>query len=152
MTTKRSLVAGAFEELGMAEYIFDATPEELLSAVTRMDRMAAMWDGLFIRLGYSLGSGIDSEAGIPDTAEECFVLQLAIRIASSFGKTPSQDTKINARTALNAMLAANAKRPVQPVSSRLPVGAGNRGTGVLGQQYFPQTTEVEGLDEGAAEY
>lgn len=152
MSTKRDLIAGAFEELGMADYIFDATPEELQSALKRMNRMAAMWDGLMIRLGYSMGADIDAESGIPDTAEECFTLQLAIRIASSFGKTPSTDTKINARTALNALLATNAKRPIMSLPSILPVGAGNRGTGVLGQQYFPETTEVEGLNDGATEY
>lgn len=151
MTTKNDLIAAALGSLGIASFIFDATPEQLQDAVGRMNRMAATWDGMGIRLGYNFGTDINAESGIPDTAEECFVENLAVRIGPTFGKVPSAETKIAARQGFNAMLTARAVIPTVPRPSNMPVGAGNR-VGVMGRQYFPETTEVEGLNDGATEY
>ena len=60
MTTKRDLIAAALGELGMAEYIFDATPEELQDALGRLNRLAAGWDGTGIRVGYNFGSNMEA--------------------------------------------------------------------------------------------
>ena len=151
MTTKLVLFNDAYSELGLAGYVFDLSPEEEQEALRRANRMAAMWDSLLIRLGYSMGTDINAESGLPDTAEECFVLQLALRLAPTVGKTLSSESRVNARTALNALLAAQAKRPQQSYPARLPIGKGNR-RGVLEKQYFPETTEVPGLNDGATEY
>lgn len=151
MTTKRELIEAAFGEIGLADYVFDLTPEELQDALKRANRMAAMWDGLLVRLGYNLGGDIDSEAGIPDTAEECFAIQLGIRLAPLFGKVLSPDTKVAAKNALTALLATNAKRPECPMPGTMPLGTGNR-RGVLDQQYYPVDEAVPGLNDGALEY
>lgn len=151
MTTKLVLINSAFTELGLANYVFDLSPEMQQDALARANRMAAMWDGMLIRLGYSMGTDLAGEAGLPDTAEECFVLQLAMRLAPTVGKTVSMETRLNARNALNAMLTANAKRPRQAYPAHLPLGAGT-GRGVLEPQYFASTDETEGLDAGPLEY
>lgn len=151
MATKRSLIESALGELGLAQYVFDISPERMQTALTRFNAMAAEWDGQGIRVGYNLGGGLDDEAGIPDTAEQCFILNGALRIAPGFGKTPSQDTRVGAAKAWNALYVALGRRPQAPRNPALPLGAGNR-AGVLEQQYFPDTTDVEGLNDGATEY
>lgn len=150
MSTKRSLIEQAAGEFGISSG-FDLTPEELQDGLTRLNRIAAQWDGQGIRVGYNLGAGIEEEAGIPDTAEQAFILALAVGWAGSFGKQVTQDTRIAARQAWGALYASLGRRPVQPRNPALPLGAGNK-TGVHGQQYFPETTEVEGLNDGATEY
>lgn len=150
MTTKRDLLLLAAEEFGIGS-TFDISPEDLQSGLKRLDNLAAEWDGKTIRVGYNFGGGLDDAAGIPDTANSAFVANLALRWASSMGKMASPDTKVAAREGFNALYTALARRPQAPRPSHLPVGAGNR-VGVLGQQYFPATSEVEGLNDGATEY
>jgi len=151
MATKLALISSALGEIGLAQYVFDASPERLQDALTRLDRLAAEWDGLGIRVGYSFGDDINAQSGIPDTAEQCFALTLALRLAPTFGKTPSAETKIAAKSAFNAMYVARRQMPEVPWPSSMPVGSGNR-TGVMGQGYFPETTEIAGLNDGATEY
>lgn len=151
MATKRDLIASALGELGLADYIFDATPEELQDALKRLNGLAAQWDGIGIRVGYNFGSDIDAEAGIPDTNEECFYTNLAIRMAPTFGKAVSADTKVAAKVALNAMMVSRRSLPECPFPGTMPIGTGNR-RGALDQQYFASTDAVPGLNDGALEY
>mgnify|MGYP003525752305 CR=1 FL=1 len=53
--TKRQFVTQAFEEIGLAAYVFDLTPEQLQSALRRLDSMMASWNAKGIRLGYQIG-------------------------------------------------------------------------------------------------
>lgn len=151
MSTKREIVASALGEIGLASYIFDATPEQLADAVKRLNGLFAGWDGIGIRVGYNFGTDIEAESGIPDTAEECAYTNLALRIAPTYGKMVSPETKIAAKNGFNVLYAARRPLPQAPMPSRLPLGAGNR-RGVLSPQYFPATDEVEGLNDGATEY
>lgn len=151
MTTKRDLIAAALGELGLAEYIFDASADELEDALNRMNRMAAQWDGMGLRLGYSMSTDIDAESGLPDTAEEAFTTNLALRLAPTFGKTPSPETKVAAKQAFNALYVARRPRPEMQLPGNLPMGAGNR-RGVMEQQYFQPGDDVPGLNDGATEY
>lgn len=150
MTTKRALILTAAESFGINSD-FDLSPEELASGLKRLDGIAAEWDGVGIRVGYNLGGGLDDEAGIPDTANECFSANLAVRWAASFGKMVSPDVKVAATRGFNALYVSRGVKPQAPMSSRLPLGAGNR-RGVLSQQYFTDDGEVPGLNDGAEEY
>jgi hypothetical protein len=151
MSTKRSLIEQAAGEFGIASS-FDLSPEELQDGLVRLDRIAAQWDGQGIRVGYNFGAGIEGEAGIPDTAEQAFVLELAVRWAPSFGKIISQDTRVAAKQAWGALYTARGIRPQMARNPALPLGAGNLSQ-VLTRQYFPEPgAEVEGLNDGAADY
>lgn len=151
MTTKRALIEAAVAELIGPQFALSLSPERLQDALGRINRMAAQWDGIGIRVGFNIGGGLEAESGIPDTAEECFVLNGALRIAPTFGKSPSADTRKGAAMAFNALYTSLGRTPLAPRSPALPIGAGNR-AGVLERQYFPDTTEVEGLNDGATEY
>lgn len=131
--TKRDIVEQAFEEIGLASYVFDLQPQQLDSALRRLDAMMATWNAKGIRLGYPLPSSpadsdLDQEIGAPDSAIEAMYLNLAIRISGGFGKTVSPDTRNAARRAYNEIV-ANSAMPIemQIGNETIPSGAGNKG-------------------------
>jgi hypothetical protein len=140
--TKRQYIEGAFEELGMADYVFDMTPEEFQGASRRLDAMMAFWNLKGIQIGYPGVSSpentdIDVQTGIANGATEAIITNLAIRIAPSYGKTPSEDTKATAKTSFET-LALAASLPVQVQwPGTMPMGAGNRWWGNR-YPFYPQ--------------
>jgi hypothetical protein len=130
--TKRQFITQAFEEIGLAAYVFDLTPEQLQSALRRMDAMVAGWNSNGIRIGYPLPSSpqdsdIDVDTGVPDFANEAIYLGLAVRLAPSFGKTVAPETKAFADMAYSNM--ANQVMPPIPerqMPNTLPRGAGTK--------------------------
>jgi hypothetical protein len=128
--TKRQFVEAAFEELGMAAYTFDLTPEMLQSAVRRMDAMVADWNGRGIRLAYPLpmspdNANLDSQTEVPDAANEAIIANLAIELGPSYGKQTNPVTMITARNGYNTLLAKAAMPEEQNLPS-MPSGAGNK--------------------------
>lgn len=129
--TKRQFVTQAFEEIGLAAYVFDLTPEQLQSALVRLDSMMASWNAKGIRLGYPVplspqDSDLDEETGVPDAANEAIYLNLGIRIAPGFGKTVAPDTKSSAKLAYDTLLAKAAMPVEQQLPGTVPSGAGNK--------------------------
>lgn len=142
--TKRELIAEALSELGIGAD-FDITPEELQTALRRLDTMLAVWDGKGIRLGYPLpsspdASDLDQDSSLPDAALEPVYLNLALRLAPSYGKAVSVDTRRNASAGYDRLLIAAAQPlpPQQP--STMPRGAGNKPWRPLSSPFFPQPT------------
>lgn len=131
--TKRELINQAFDEIGIANYQYDLTPEMLQSALRRMDSMVAVWSTTKgIKIGYPLpespsDSSLDASTTVPDSANEAIYTNLAVRLASSIGKTVSAETKMIARSSYTALLSDQASPP-PPVQlpGILPLGAGNR--------------------------
>ena len=130
--TKRQYVTAALGELGLASYVFDLQADQIEEAVHRLDSMMAEWNARGIRLGYPLpadptSTDVDADAGTPDSAHEAVITNLAIRLAPSYGKQVSVDTKTTARHALNTLMARAAFPPEMQLPSSLPAGAGNKG-------------------------
>lgn len=129
MWTKRELVTQAFEEAGLASYVFDLTPEQLQSAMRRMDSMLATWASKGIQLGYAMATGpdtgdLDQPSGLQAVANEAVYLNLALRIAPSFGKAVAAGTAVAAKEAYDALtIAAAQPQPVQ-MPRNMPLGAG----------------------------
>lgn len=121
--TKRQLITQAFEEIGLAAYVFDLTPEQLNSALRRMDAMVASWNSNGVRIGYPLpaspeDSDLDQDSNVPDFAIEAIYLGLACRLAPSFGKVVSPQTRAFADAAYSNMLI----QTMQPTPERqMPV-------------------------------
>jgi hypothetical protein len=130
--TKRQYVIAAFEEIGLASYVFDLTNNELLSACKRLDAMMAQWNAKGIRLSYPLPSSpettsLDAETEVPDAANEAIILNLGIRIAPGYGKSVSPDTKISAKAAYTTLLGWTAQpTPEKQFPRTLPTGAGQK--------------------------
>lgn len=133
--TKRQIIGLALSELGLGLYIFDASPEELESARARLDNMAAQWDSMGQRFGYSISSGLDSPSGLPDKANAAYSLGLAIDIAPTYGKTVSRETAAKFSQAKNALYVTNYVIPQVPMPNTMPLGRGNR-PDTKGRQYY----------------
>ena len=67
MSTRRELIDAAFAELGVSNE-FDVSPDELVQALGKLNRLMATWTGRNIRIGYSPSTDIETESGIGDTA------------------------------------------------------------------------------------
>lgn len=130
--TKREFVNQAFEAIGLANYVFDLSPEELQSAVRQMDTMLATWNSKGIRISYPIPStpsdtDLDTETQVPDSANEAIYLNLALRLAPGFGKSVTAELKQFAFSAYRDLLKLFASAPVEmQFPETLPRGAGNK--------------------------
>lgn len=156
--TKRQFVTAAFEEIGLASYVFDLQPEQLQGALKKLDAMMATWNALGIRLGYPIptspeNSDLDEETNVPDRANEAVYLNLAVRLAPSHGKTVTMETKKAAKDAYNVIL-NRAAMPNEMQITGLPAGAGNKkwrdGTGPFLDD--PNTDPIQIVEGGYLEF
>ena len=127
--TKRQIIEQAFDEIGLAPYIFDLTADQLQSALRRLDALVSGWDSKGVRLGYPLPSSpgdsdLDTDTKMPDKAVEAMFLQLSIRLAPSYGKTVSPETKASAKQAYDSLLVQFATPPEMQIPAGYPAGAG----------------------------
>ena len=109
----------------------DLTPEQLDSALRRLDSMIAAWNALGIRLGYPLPSSpddsdLDEQTNVPDSSVEAIYTNLAIKLAPSYGKQVMPDTKATAKESYNTLLSIAAMPMQQQMPSTMPAGAGNK--------------------------
>lgn len=129
--TKRQFVTEAFDSIGLAGYVFDLQPEQLQSALRKLDSMMATWNAKGIRLGYPLPSSpqdsdLDEETNVPDSAFEAVYANLALKIAPSFGKQVAIEVKVAAKQAYDTLL-QRATAPIEKqLPSTMPLGAGKK--------------------------
>lgn len=146
--TKDQLVNGALEEIGIAAYEFDISAESAESALLRLDAMMMQWDARGIHLSYPIGdpgtTSLTEDSNIPAAAWEAVITNLAIRIAPSYGKTVSIDTKIVAKNALNTLLIASTQPRKMQLNS-LPSGAGYKQGNTFTEPI--RNTYLEDVDE-----
>lgn len=147
--TKRQFIEAAYTELGLADYVFDLQPQELQSSLRRLDTMMADWYERGILLGYPLPltpgeSDLDTPTGVPDRANEAIIVNLAIKLAPSYGKQVMPQTMTGAREALNTLLVRAARPGVMQMPSQTPAGAGNKYLGQFWGPFLrpPQADEV----------
>mgnify|MGYP006921380107 CR=1 FL=1 len=155
--TKQQLIDGAFAEIGLATYVFDIGAEQQQAALRRLDGMMAEWNARGVRLGYPLsGSPQDSvltaESNVPDSAWEAIVCNLAIRIAPSYGKTPTPETKATAKSAYNAVLSLSAMPSEMQLPGTLPAGAGNKPWRYDQPFLVPPVNPIEAGGDGPLEF
>lgn len=129
--TKRQFVEQAYEEIGYAGYVFDLEPEQLESAMRRMDAMLATWNAKGIRIGYPLpsspqNSDLDDETNVPDSANEAIYINLAMRLSPPVGKTISAETRMVAKDSFNTLLMLAAVPPEMQLPNTMPAGSGNK--------------------------
>lgn len=131
--TKRQLVEQAYEEIGLAAYVYDLSPEQLQSAMRRMDSMVSTWMTKGILLGYPVpvnpqNADLDESSNIPDTAVDAVYQNLAIRLAPGMGKQVSLELKALAKASYDALLMKAAFPNEMQYDGSLPLGAGNKPT------------------------
>lgn len=129
--TKREYITAALEEIGLANYVFDLTPEQLQSALRRLDTMIAQWNGYGIRLGFPLSKDpsdaeLDTVTMVPDFAHEAIITNLAVKMAPSYGKVVMPETKEMARSGYRMLTERFAMPPEQQLPASMPKGAGKK--------------------------
>lgn len=127
--SKRQFVEAAFEEIGLASYVFDLTPQQIESAVRRLDAQMASWNAVGIRVGYPLpnspqDTGLNEETNVPDAAYEAIITNLGVKLAPSYGKAVSPDTKITAKRTYDTLLSRAAMPMEMQLPASMPRGAG----------------------------
>jgi hypothetical protein len=127
--TKQEFIEAAFEEIGLASYVYDLEPEQLQSALRRLDSMLATWNIKGIRLGYPLpsspgGSNLDDDSNVPDAANQAIILGLAIQLAPGFGKVASRETKVAFKDAYIGLINFAITTPEMQFPTTMPRGAG----------------------------
>lgn len=100
--SKRQILNDAFSEIGMAGYLFDLEPEDLQTALNRLDSFIAQWEADGIYTGYLVVDDpdmidIDSESGIESGLVLPVIKNLAVEMAPAYGKTPAPKTTGDAR-------------------------------------------------------
>jgi len=139
--SKRQFVMQAFDEIGLASYVFDLSPEQMQSALQRLDMMIASWNALGIRLGYPLpasplDSDLDEQTNVPDSANQAIYTNLAIKLAPSYGKQVMPDTKATAKESYNTLLSRAAMPVEQQLPGSMPAGFGNKPWRVYGDPFL----------------
>jgi len=156
--TKRQFVEAALTEIGLASYVFDLQPEQLEYARRRLDAMMADWNGKGLRLSYPIPSSpelgsLSEETNVPDSANEAVILNLAVRLAPSYGKQIMPDTRLLAKTAYDTVL-QRATAPIElQFPDTLPSGAGNKYWRDADDPFMPTPVDpVETGPEGILEF
>lgn len=127
MTKKRQLIYDAYEEIGLASYAYEISPEELHSAVRKLDQMMGTWSNKNLKLGFAYGDSADDDAGVPEAAHDAIVVNLAVRLAPAHGKAVSPETKQAAGVAMNALYNLSVKPQPQRLDHHaIPRGSGRR--------------------------
>ncbi len=129
--SKQQLAEKAFEKIGLAAYVYDLQPDQIVGAVQDMDNMVAAWTEVGINIAYPLNNtptpSISEETGVPVSANLAIYMNLGVLIAPGFGKVLSQDFKVAAANAYTSLLNW-ALIPVgqMRLPGRMPIGAGNK--------------------------
>jgi len=130
--TKREFITQALEEIGLASYVFDLTPEQLQSALRRLDAMISGWSASGIRISYPLpinpsASDIDMDSGAPDFCNEAIYLNLAVRLCPSYGKVASPEARKLADLSYGNMINQFALPTLErQLPGTMPRGAGTK--------------------------
>lgn len=132
---KRTICYMVFEEVGLAGYEFDATPEEYASMMRRMDAQMAEWRGTGLDFNYNqppvLGQGdLADESGIPDDALNFVALSIAQRFAPLIGKTLSRESLTALQQSSGPIRGRYAIAPQRTLQRSTPRGAGQKPYGV----------------------
>ncbi len=123
--TNQELINQAFEEFGLAGYVYDLQPEQQQMALRRLHSMIAQWNTKGVRIGHSLTSGLNADSGVPDWAEEAVASNLAVRLADTVGKVVSAQVIARAKAGYDSLLLMSA-RPQERRLDIMPAGAGNK--------------------------
>lgn len=142
--TKRQFIELAFDEIGLG-YPYSINSDQYEPALKKLDAMMAQWNAKGIRVGYPIpsspeNSDIADETNVPDSANAAIYLNLAIRIAPSFGKQLSIETKQYAKQSYNTLLSITTM-PQERQITGLPKGAGNKPYRLGGSDFMPPPTD-----------
>ncbi len=153
--TKKELILQAFEEIGLASYVFDLEPEQLQSAGRRLDAMMAGWAANGIRVGYPLSRNtaevdITADSNLPDWCIEAVYANLSVRLAPSHGKAVQAELKQLADASYNNLVNQATLPTIERVLPHtMPRGAGTKPWRNFNNPYLnKQPDQIDVGDDG----
>jgi hypothetical protein len=150
-TTKKEIIDAAYEEIGLAGYVFDITPDEYTGALNRLNRFGAELDAMGVRFGYQIpttaqASTINDPSGIPDWAEEGVITNLAVRLARTIGRQIAPDLAKRARESYKVLTLGTVDLNQMQMPRTMPIGMGNR-RNTKNQQFFAPVDRLQGKND-----
>ena len=128
MTTRATILSRAFGRLGMGNYEFDVTPDERAVARGVLDGMLAEWAATGTDLGHTPSDG-DNDAEdmtTPAWSDQGVIANLALRMASDFGKTPGSGLIKDAKRGYDLAVAKTLCIPTAQRAQSVAHGGGER--------------------------
>ena len=96
----------AFDEIGLSDYIYNLEPDQLATANKKIDAMVSAWS-IAHQFPYPIGTEYNDPTDIQMNIVEIVYLNAAVRLAPSFGKQASTDTKNAAKRSLEHWIGRN---------------------------------------------
>ena len=138
--TKKELIDAAFDELALGDGAYNMEPEQYKSAMMKLDAMLTLWAAKGVNLGWNSVStpsqdpyDTNKSSNIPEFANEAVYLNLALRLANSYGRVVNQDCRSLASTAYRDLLNVLSRTPTSKLNGSTMFGAGDSivGTTIL---------------------
>lgn len=128
-TTKNDILELTYEELARAGYEFDHGPDEIASALRKLDLL--MTEEPYDKLGYNApagigGSDINDPSGLPDKGTATVAVALAIRFSPSWGKAMSPQSNAAFARGVNKLRTMVQVIPRVSLRRGTPWGQGNK--------------------------
>ena len=135
--TAGTIIKSALQEILAQASEAPLEPDETQDAIRYMNRWMAEQAANGIALGYTNVDDTSDEITIPDGAMNGLVYNLALHMATQFGKQVPIELASKARSSLNTMrnLAVTIGRSDFP--NTLPVGSGNEDSGYNQNHFYP---------------
>lgn len=148
--TKQQFVEAALNEIGISG---DLQQADLINGCNRLDAMMAEWDASGIHVGYPISTPAATnpaeETSVYPYAVDAVTLNLAIRLAPSFGRTPMPETKASAKSAKDVVILRMTSPATMTMPNTMPSGAGNKPQNCINGPFLtPAADGIDVADEG----
>lgn len=123
--TKLNIINAAFAEIGISGSNFELTAEQYDEALFRLNMLVAeVCDLMGVDIPYSQSGNLTEEMALPIYAVSALYKNLAISLASSYGRDVNITTMASAKRAIDLMLLKSSIPKSRPMPRYLPRGAG----------------------------
>lgn len=145
MTTKIDFINKAYSRLRISGITVQPTPENVATALDRLENMAAEWNSRNITSGYAFEQNPDTSTphNVPREWWNAFESNLAVSLAPDFGKEAPAGLQMEARGSYSTIVAQTAPIPQVQYPTRQPIGSGNAHRwGNRINRYYTQYSEI----------
>jgi hypothetical protein len=149
MSTKGDLINKAYSRMRVSGLTRIPTPDDVNTALDRLESMAALWDSKNICTGYAFEDSPDPTAphNLPREYWSAYESNLAMRLLPDYGKQPAPSLVAEAQGTFAAISADTARVEEIAYPNRMPLGGGNSLRRNRWRRFMPQTEQIEPICE-----
>lgn len=124
---KVDIISGAYSQMRISGLTIDPTPDDLETALIRLEDMAAEFASRNMSAGYILENQPDPNSwiGIPRAFKQAYETNLAVRLIPDFNKQVPPELLMQARQSASNLAARSALQRETPYPRRMARGSGN---------------------------